>query len=278
MNVARRSVLALAVVGGLLVTTQTALAGSSAAVSPSSYAARLTQRINAARAQHGVAALQLAAGTSQVALTWTQHQAAAGAISHNPHLQADLEAHGSPNWGTFGENVGVGPASDPDALFAAYMNSPAHRANILDSSYKILGIAVVNSGEQSFNTMDFVDSYGAPVVRAAAVRAPQPAPRPAPVVVAKPAAPHRAPAVRKVAAKPVVQKAAPKRIARPHTLRIRSTSERTPVSVRGTRVTAPGVDVAPASAPLRRSAPLALGAGLLVLLIAGHTVVRRANA
>src|SRR5262249_22018918 len=52
-----------------------------------------------------------------------------------------------------------GPSSNADALFTAYMNSPEHRANILDPSYRYLGIATVFTGSYSWNTMDFVDQY-----------------------------------------------------------------------------------------------------------------------
>ena len=52
-------------------------------------------------------------------------------LSHNPDLGHEIETHGSPNWTTYGENVGEGLATDPDGLFKAYMNSPEHRENIL---------------------------------------------------------------------------------------------------------------------------------------------------
>jgi len=116
--------------------------------------------VNQARAQHGLRALSVAGGTTTVAAGWSSHMASSRTLAHNPNLQSQLEAHGSPNWTTYGENVGEGPSSSADNLFTAYMNSPEHRANILGSGYRYIGIATVFSSGVAWNTMDFVDQYG----------------------------------------------------------------------------------------------------------------------
>ena len=126
----------------------------------SSYAARLLELVNAARAQHGLQPLTQAPGTTAVAAGWTQHLADTRALSHNGLLGRQLEVHGSRAWRTYGENVGMGAADDPDALFTAYWNSPEHRANILNGDYRYVGVAVVFTGSRSWNTFDFVDVYG----------------------------------------------------------------------------------------------------------------------
>lgn len=154
-----KAFLATAVVAAAGVAVLTAPAAS-AATSPSSYTARLAYLVNQAREQNGVRALTVTSGTSEVAAGWSAHLASAQALSHNPNLASQLESHGSPNWTTYGENVGQGTSSNADALFTAYMNSPEHRANILDPSYRYLGIATVFTGSYSWNTMDFVDQYG----------------------------------------------------------------------------------------------------------------------
>ncbi|HET6910100.1 MAG TPA: CAP domain-containing protein [Mycobacteriales bacterium] len=164
--------------------------GTAAAIAPSAHAEstasafslRLVQLVNSARADHGLRPLTVASGTSTVAAGWTEHLAAAQALSHNPNLAAQLESHGSPNWTSYGENVGMGPTSSAQTLFNAYMNSPEHRANILGASYRYLGIAVVYTGAKAWNTMDFVDQYSspttvsqpAPVRQTTAVRATSP--------------------------------------------------------------------------------------------------------
>jgi uncharacterized protein YkwD len=175
---------------------------ASAESSGSAFSSRLVTLVNEARSQHGLRPLTVASGTTVVASGWSSHMAATNTLAHNPNLQSQLESHGSPNWTTYGENVGEGPSSSADKLFTAYMNSPEHRANILASGYRYIGIATVFSGTVAWNTMDFVDQYGgtttAPVHH---YTAPAPryyaAPKPAPHPVAhkpatRPAAPHKA--------------------------------------------------------------------------------------
>src|SRR5690242_17288536 len=116
----RTSILALL---GLLVAGFAAFApgASAASYSTSSYAARLLSLVNGARADHGLAPLQSASGTTSVAAGWTSHMASSDTLAHNPDLRHQIETHGSPDWTIYGENVGHGGASDPDGLFRAYM-------------------------------------------------------------------------------------------------------------------------------------------------------------
>jgi hypothetical protein len=160
----------------------------------SSYASRLVQLVNQARQQNGLPALTVTSGTSQVAAAWTAHLDASKTLAHNPDLQHQLETHGSPNWTTYGENVGQGPSSDPDALFKAYMNSTEHRDNILNRAYRFTGVSVILDGSSAWNTFDFVDAYQSTSHSTTTVK-PKPAPtathaapaqasRPAPVSAA----------------------------------------------------------------------------------------------
>lgn len=144
----------------VVLTTSLGAQASSSSYTTWSYAARLFALVNDARQQHGEQPLALVPGTTEVATGWTQHLAGAGALSHNPQLAHQLSVHGSRAWLTYGENVGVGSADDPDGLFVAYMNSPEHRANILSSEYRFVGVAVVFTGSRAWNTFDFVDVYG----------------------------------------------------------------------------------------------------------------------
>lgn len=169
---------AVAILAGIFLAT--APASSAQGYSPESYSSKLLSLVNSAREQNGLRPLTLASGTTTVAAAWTQHLANQGALSHNPGLRQDLESHGSSSWTTYGENVGEGAASDPRSLFKAYMASPEHRANILDSHYRYVGVAAVFTGSTAWNTFDFVDAYGssAPVVRKHVHKAPAPAPQP----------------------------------------------------------------------------------------------------
>jgi hypothetical protein len=80
-------------------------------------------------------------------------------LSHNPSIVHDLETSGSGSWTALAENVGFGPSEDPGVLFQAYMNSPPHRANILDRSTRYLGVGTVERSGIAWNTLDFVNAY-----------------------------------------------------------------------------------------------------------------------
>ncbi len=147
-----------------------ALGGSTAAgpgaVALSSVEARIFTLVNQARAARGIAPVRAAAGATDVARRWSAAQAQLAGISHNPRLVADLAAAGSGSWTWLAENVGVAPVGQADELFAAYMNSPHHRDNILAPEARFLGVGTVSATDAdglqaSYNTMDFSDSYDA---------------------------------------------------------------------------------------------------------------------
>jgi uncharacterized protein YkwD len=261
-----RSTALLALLLAALVRPGTASAATT--YTPESYAARLLTLFNAARQQHGLQAVEIASGTQTVAAAWTQQLASDRGLSHNPHLQSQLEAHGSSQWTVFGENVGDADSQDPDGLFDAYMASPEHRDNVLTKEYRYLGNAVVFAGGRAWNTMDFVDVYASGTPKMAPKPATQPAvhravtPRPA---VVRPAA-ARAP----TAHHSTSAAAAPRPLPRSN----RSTP-RTPMSspspVQVNQAAAPAVHVAlPTTAPFdtRRVLVLAVAA-MLVLHMAG---------
>ena len=203
----RAKLVATAALASVATTLVIAAPSASAESTTSAFTSRLVTLVNNARAQYGLRALTVASGTTTVASGWSSHMASTRTLAHNPNLQSQLESHGSPNWTTYGENVGEGPSSSADQLFTAYMNSPEHRANILGSGYRYLGIATVFSSGTAWNTMDFVDQYGgststtttsAPVHHYTApvtthhYTAPKPATRPAAHKPAARPAPHKA--------------------------------------------------------------------------------------
>jgi len=182
-------------------------------------------------------------------------------LSHNPNLGSQLESHGSPNWTTYSENVAFGDTSSADAMFTNYMNSPEHRANILDSHVRYVGVGVVFSGGNAWNTLDFVDQYAStsttPTKTTTTVRpkpvaqAPRTAPRtttPVRVVAKQPAqAPHSA---SRIAARvTTVQPAANRGVAaKPHAVGHAKT----------TAVHSVAAAAAPAAHPVAAPSPVAL--------------------
>jgi len=135
--------------------TETASAGTY--VTLSTFDARLLADINHARTARGIRRLLAVAGPTDVAHGWSCRLASLRSLAHNPYLASQLESHGSYNWTTYGENVGmVSSTSGADALFRAYMNSAPHRANILDPSFKYIGIFTKRTVVFRWNTLDFV--------------------------------------------------------------------------------------------------------------------------
>jgi uncharacterized protein YkwD len=118
---------------------------------------RLLADINRARASRGMRRLTLVAGTTDVAHHWSCHMARYAVLAHDANLRRALETHGSPDWTAYGENVARQAASyGADHLFRGYMSDPAHKANILDRSYRYIGVWSKRSGGRRWNTTDFV--------------------------------------------------------------------------------------------------------------------------
>ena len=96
----------------------------------------LTARLNGARSDQGLPSLAPRSDLVAVARAQATRMADSGTLYHNPNLTTDVA-----NWRWVGENVGYGP--DALTVHVAFMNSPAHKANILDRDYTEVGIGAV---------------------------------------------------------------------------------------------------------------------------------------
>ncbi|MEP7055712.1 MAG: CAP domain-containing protein [Actinomycetota bacterium] len=101
-----------------------------------SNAGSFVAQINAARAGAGRAPLAHRADLASLALRHSQTMAAQNSLHHNAKLTSEVA-----NWQAVGENVGMG--GNTRVLHNAFMNSPAHRANILDKDFTEVGLGVV---------------------------------------------------------------------------------------------------------------------------------------
>jgi uncharacterized protein YkwD len=138
--------------------TGTATAGTYLTLS--TFDSHLLADINQARSARGIRKLVAVAGTTDVAHGWSCKLASLRYLAHNPNLAGQLDTHGSPNWTAYAENVGmVASTSGASALFRAYMNSPAHRDNILNPAYKYIGVFTKRTTAFRWNTLDFVGRY-----------------------------------------------------------------------------------------------------------------------
>jgi uncharacterized protein YkwD len=120
---------------------------------------RLVMRINAARKARGIAPLTVAAGFTDVARRWSAVQLKSNTMKHNPNYAAQLQASGGTGWRSLAENVGY-CNSDADRLFDAYMNSPHHKANILNPAFRYIGMGwVARADGVGYNTQNFSTHY-----------------------------------------------------------------------------------------------------------------------
>jgi uncharacterized protein YkwD len=122
----------------LAVVAASFLVGSSSAsaATASPAEAAFTARLNAARTSHSVARLTVRSDLVAVARAQAVRMANRSVLYHNPRLTTAVK-----HWRWVGENVGYGP--DAGTVHTAFMNSPPHRANILDRDYTEIGIGTV---------------------------------------------------------------------------------------------------------------------------------------
>ncbi len=121
-----------------------------------SYAQQVTNLVNEQRAANGLAPLTLSSDLSRVA------QAKSQDMHDNNYFDHNSPTYGSPfdmmkafgiSYRSAGENIAMGYAT-PEAVVNAWMNSPGHRANILNSSYSQIGVGYVADG--NYWTQEFI--------------------------------------------------------------------------------------------------------------------------
>jgi hypothetical protein len=93
----------------------------------------LFSAVNAARASAGLPGYAYAGDLAAAARGQAERMAASGELYHNPNLGSEVGG-----WSRIGENVAF--AGDWRAAHDVLMNSPDHRAQILDSGYTQMGV------------------------------------------------------------------------------------------------------------------------------------------
>ncbi len=107
-------------------------------------------KMNKARNSAGKSNLSLDPELSKAAKKHTFEMVKKDLLHHTPSDQLQKRIT---KWSTLGENVGFG--GDVDSLHKAFMNSPAHKANILFSSFKHVGVGVVKKDDLMWVTVIF---------------------------------------------------------------------------------------------------------------------------
>ena len=113
-----------------------------AAAGQGGYEGEVLALTNAERARAGLRPLQSSGCAQQYARTWSQRLADTGSLSHQPlgPVMSGCGARGA------AENVAFGNISAAQ-MVSNWMNSPGHRANILNPSYTHLGVGMVERSD-----------------------------------------------------------------------------------------------------------------------------------
>lgn len=126
-----------------------AVASGSSVVAPSAARTEISEeqafvaKINELRSGLGLEPLQVHPTLVPLARDWAAQLRRQGALSH----ASDLSVGVTENWSRLGENVGVGPEGQVQALFDAFVASPGHYANLVKPDYRYIGVGVVHGDD-----------------------------------------------------------------------------------------------------------------------------------
>ncbi|MFJ3921861.1 CAP domain-containing protein [Streptomyces sp. NPDC090022] len=107
-------------------------------------AAEVVALVNKERAKAGCSALTVNAKLTAAAQGHSQDMAAHSTMSHTGSDGSDPGrriTRAGYTWSTYGENVAYGYSS-PEQVMTGWMNSPGHRQNILNCSFKEIGVGL----------------------------------------------------------------------------------------------------------------------------------------
>ncbi len=120
---------------------------------------QLVQLVNQARSAQGLRPVTWDPALAAAALQHAQWVARSAQLSHQYPGEPDLAKRASNAGARFheiAENVAEGQSVDQ--LHSEWMNSPHHRANILDPNINAIGVAIVRRGETLFAVEDFSEN------------------------------------------------------------------------------------------------------------------------
>jgi len=88
----------------------------------------------------------LAYRSCSVPAAWAVHMASAGSLTHNSMMTVLSSCGGTT---TAGENIAAGYTS-VSAVTSGWMNSPGHKANILNANFKIISVGVAQAANGTY--------------------------------------------------------------------------------------------------------------------------------
>ena len=131
--------------------TSTALVGASPAMATTTREAKMLAKINHARANHGLRPLTASPDLMAAARGHAVSMAGARTLFHTASFSSLC------CWDTIGENVGYG--FTVRGLHSQFMHSAPHRANILDSRMRQVGVGIVKRNGALWVTEVFRDPH-----------------------------------------------------------------------------------------------------------------------
>ncbi|MCT7353759.1 CAP domain-containing protein [Streptomyces sp. 15-116A] len=117
--------------------------------------ARVVELVNTERSKAGCSAVKVNSALTKAAQDHSEDMAATGTMSHtgsdgsSPDQRITRAGY---SWSSYGENVAYG-YSTPEQVMQGWMNSPGHRENILNCSFKEIGVGLAQPGH--YWTQDF---------------------------------------------------------------------------------------------------------------------------
>ncbi|MFG2140963.1 CAP domain-containing protein [Streptomyces sp. NPDC048650] len=126
-----------------------------AAAPASRTAARVVELVNNERSKAGCAPLTVNSALTKAAQNHSEDMAAHRNMSHtgsDGSSPEDRITSAGYNWNAYGENVAYG-YSTPESVMDGWMSSPGHKRNILDCSFKEIGVGLAQPGD--YWTQDF---------------------------------------------------------------------------------------------------------------------------
>jgi hypothetical protein len=160
-TVLRRRLAALVAASAVAIT-----AFSATAAHAGSEESQFVSLTNSARSGAGLHGYSVSGDLVALARRHSQEMAAKHTIFHNPNLANDVSG-----WQMVGENVGMGGSAS--SIHNAFMNSPAHRSNILDHDFTQVGIGTAYDDK---GVLYVTEVFRKPSGSAAPAPAPAPAP------------------------------------------------------------------------------------------------------
>lgn len=129
------------------------------APSPSGWQVDMLAQVNAQRAANGAGPVAICNSLTRAAQAHSADQAAHNSMSHvgsdGATLVDRIARAGYGGWTALGENVAYG-YGDVASVMNGWMNSPGHRANIVNPAYTHIGLGEANASNGTpYWTQDF---------------------------------------------------------------------------------------------------------------------------